>query len=144
MCYNDQKTGEETMKKLHVVGAAIIEGDRVLAAKRGESRYEYVAHKYEFVGGKEEEGESEEEAVVREVREELGAEIEVTGYLLRTEHVYPDFSIELSVYLCRLLSGYRSKEHEALVWMPLSALDAQAWAPADAPVVEKLKEMQGK
>lgn len=130
------------MKKLHVVGAAIIEGGRVLAAKRGESRYAYVAHKYEFAGGKVEAGEREEEAVAREVREELGAEIEIAGHLMRTEYAYPDFEIELSVYLCRLLSGYSVSEHEALVWMPLGALDASEWAPADAPIVEKLKSMQ--
>ena len=129
------------MKKLHVVGAAIVEDGRVLAAKRGESKYGYVAHKYEFVGGKVEEGESETEALVREVREELGAEIEVTGHFIRIGHTYPDFEIELSVYFCKLLSGYRITEHESLCWMPVAELNANEWAPADAPAVEKLKTM---
>ena len=126
------------MKKLHVVGAAIVEGGKVLAAKRGESKYRYVAHKYEFVGGKVEEGESETEALVRE---ELGAEIEVTGHFIRIGHTYPDFEIELSVYFCKLLSGYRITEHESLCWMPVAELNAEEWAPADAPAVEKLKTM---
>lgn len=129
------------MKKLHVVGAAIVEGGKVLAAKRGESKYKYVAHKYEFVGGKVEEGEGETEALVREVREELGAEIEVTGHFIRIGHTYPDFEIELSVYFCKLLSGYRITEHESLCWMPVAELNANEWAPADAPAVEKLKTM---
>lgn len=129
------------MKKLHVVGAAIVEGGKVLAAKRGESKYRYVAHKYEFVGGKVEEGECEAEALVREVREELGAEIEVTGHFIRIGHTYPDFEIELSVYFCKLLSGYRITEHESLCWMPVAELNAEEWAPADAPAVEKLKTM---
>lgn len=129
------------MKKLHVVGAAIVEGGKVLAAKRGESKYRYVAHKYEFVGGKVEEGESETEALVREVREELGAEIEVTGHFIRIGHTYPDFEIELSVYFCKLLSGYHITEHESLCWMPVAELNANEWAPADAPAVEKLKTM---
>lgn len=129
------------MKKLHVVGAAIVEGGKVLATKRGESKYKYVAHKYEFVGGKVEEGESETEALVREVREELGAEIEVTGHFIRIGHTYPDFEIELSVYFCKLLSGYRITEHESLCWMPVAELIAEEWAPADAPAVEKLKTM---
>lgn len=129
------------MKKLHVVGAAIVEGGKVLAAKRGESKYKYVAHKYEFVGGKVEEGESETEALVREVREELSAEIEVTGHFIRIGHTYPDFEIELSVYFCKLLSGYRITEHESLCWMPVAELNANEWAPADAPAVEKLKTM---
>lgn len=129
------------MKKLHVVGAAIVEGGKVLAAKRGESKYKYVAHKYEFVGGKVEEGESETEALVREVREELSAEIEVTGHFIRIGHTYPDFEIELSVYFCKLLSGYRITEHESLCWLPVAELNANEWAPADAPAVEKLKTM---
>ena len=129
------------MKKLHVVGAAIVEGGKVLAAKRGESKYEYVAHKYEFVGGKVEAGESERDALVREVREELGAEVEVTGHLIRIEHTYPDFAIELSVYFCKLLSGYRLTEHESLCWMSVSGLNAEEWAPADAQKVEKLKTL---
>ena len=102
------------MKRLHVVGAAIVEGGRVLAAKRGESRYEYVAHKYEFVGGKVETGESEEDALRREVFEELGAQVEV---------------------------GEQLTEHESLAWIPLSELDAALWAPADVPMVEKLRSV---
>ena len=131
------------MKRLHVVGAAIVEGGRVLAAKRGESRYEYVAHKYEFAGGKIEPGESPEQALVREIKEELCADIRIIQPFMTLEHEYPDFTITLYIFLCEFVSEFRNPEHETLAWLPLSELNAEEWAPADAPAVEKLKEMRG-
>lgn len=128
-------------KHLEVVGAVILREGKVLAAKRGESRYPYVAHKFEFVGGKIEPGESAEAALAREVCEELGARIEAERPFLTIEHEYPDFTITLHTFLCKLLSDVHNTEHEALVWMPLSALDAAEWAPADAPAVEALKKL---
>lgn len=128
-------------KHLEVVGAVILREGKVLAARRGESRYPYVAHKFEFVGGKIEPGESAERALEREVREELGARIEVERPFLTLEHEYPDFTITLHTFLCTLLSGFHKTEHEALVWMPLAALDAAEWAPADAPAVAALKKL---
>lgn len=128
-------------KHLEVVGAVIVREGKVLAAKRGESKYPYVAHKYEFVGGKIEAGESPAQALVREVKEELRADIRVLRPFLTMEHEYPDFTITLHTFLCKLLSDVHNTEHEALVWMPLSALDAAEWAPADAPAVEALKKL---
>lgn len=130
------------MKKLHVVGAAIIEGGKVLAAKRGDSQYAYVAHKYEFVGGKVEEGESEEQALLREISEELGAQARSEGLFMRTHHVYPDFEVDLAIYSCTLLTPYRNTEHEALRWISFAELRAEEWAPADIPVVDKLKSLR--
>lgn len=126
-------------RHLEVVGAVIVREGKVLAAKRGESKYAYVAHKYEFVGGKVEPGECAEQALAREVREELGARIEVVRPFLTMEHEYPDFTITLHTFLCNLLSDFHNTEHESLEWMPLSALRAEEWAPADAPAVEALK-----
>ena len=130
-------------KHLEVVGAVFIEKGAVLAARRGESKYPYVAHKYEFAGGKIEPGESAEQALMRELKEELCADIRVVRPFLTMEHEYPDFTITLHTYLCEFLSEFRNTEHEALAWLPLSKLDAEEWAPADAPAVEKLKEMRG-
>lgn len=129
-------------KHLEVVGAVIVREGKVLAAKRGESKYPYVAHKYEFVGGKIEAGESPAQALVREVKEELRADIRVLRPFLTMEHEYPDFTITLHTFLCEFLSGFSNIEHEALEWMPLSSLNAENWAPADAPAVEKLKTMR--
>ncbi len=129
-------------KHLEVVGAVIVREGKVLAAKRGESKYPYVAHKYEFVGGKIEAGESPAQALVREVKEELRADIRVLRPFLTMEHEYPDFTITLHTFLCEFLSGFSNTEHESLEWLPLGSLDAVQWAPADAPAVEKLKTMR--
>lgn len=129
------------MPHLHVVGAVVLRGKEVLAARRGESRYPYVAHKFEFVGGKVEQGESEEEALVRELREELGVKARVIGHFKTVSHEYPDFSITLSAYFCEFLSDFSCTEHEELRWIPLSELDPEAWAPADVPLVQSLKTL---
>ena len=104
--------------KLEVIVRIIYDNTKiaqVLATKRGESKYEYVAHKFESIGGKVEIGESEDQAPLREIWEGLGAETEITVHLMRAEHVYPDFAIKLSGCFYRLLGGYRITEHEALV-----------------------------
>ena len=129
-------------KHLEVVGAVFVQGGRVLAAKRGESKYAYVAHKYEFAGGKIEPGESPEQALVREIKEELCADIRIIQPFMTLEHEYPDFTITLYIFLCEFVSEFRNTEHETLAWLPLSELNAEEWAPADAPAVEKLKGMR--
>ena len=124
---------------LQVVGAVVVQNGCVLAAKRGESRYAYVAHKYEFAGGKIEEGEAPEQALLRELAEELRAKARVLGAYCTVTHEYPDFRITLHTYRCELLSPAVCTEHEQLSWLPLASLDAAEWAPADAPVVERLR-----
>ena len=126
-------------KHLNVVGALIIREGKVLAARRGESPYAYVAHKYEFVGGKIEQGESPQEALCRELREELRAEASVGELFETVFHDYPDFCITLSVYRCTLKEGYENTEHEELRWIPLQDLNAADWAPADGPIVKNLR-----
>lgn len=127
-------------KHLNVVGAVVLRGDEILAARRGASKYAYVAHKLEFAGGKIEEGESAEQALAREVREELRAEIRILRPYAEVAHEYPDFTITLKTFLCEFLSGFQNTEHEALLWIPRADLNAADWAPADAPIVEKLKK----
>lgn len=132
---------EKDMKKhLQVVGAILLKDGKVLAAKRGESKYAYVAHKYEFVGGKIEPGETPEDALVREVKEELCADIRVCSHFLDMTHEYPDFSITLHTYLCEFLSGFQSTEHEALRFLSAEELREEEWAPADVPALEKLRQ----
>lgn len=128
-------------KHLEVVGAVIVREGRVLAAKRGKSKYAYVAHKYEFAGGKIEPGEGKEEALVREIKEELCADIRILRPFLTLEHEYPDFTITLYTFLCEFTSEFCNTEHESLEWLPLCSLDAAQWAPADAPAVEELKKL---
>lgn len=132
---------ENEMKKhLQVVGAVLLKGNKVLAAKRGESKYAYVAHKYEFVGGKIEAGETPEEALVREVKEELCADIRVCSHFLDMTHEYPDFCITLHTYLCEFLTDFHCTEHEALRFLAADELKEEEWAPADVPALVKLRK----
>ena len=96
-------------KHLEVVGAVFVQKGRVLAAKRGESKYAYVAHKYEFAGGKIEPGESPEQALVREIKEELCADIRIIQPFMTLEHEYPDFTITLYTFLCEFVSDFRTE-----------------------------------
>lgn len=121
--------------KLVKVAAALIERDgRVLATQRG-----YGAFKdgWEFPGGKLEAGETAEEALAREIREELAADIEIGAKLCTVEHDYPDFHLSMDCFCCRLRAGgLRLLEHEAARWLAPEEMDAVAWLPADRPVAE--------
>ncbi len=122
-----------------VSGAVFIRDGKIFAARRGESKYPYVAHKYEFVGGKREKGEAIEETLVRECREEIDAEITIERPFLTTEYVYPDFRIVLHTFLAELKGEPVRKEHEEFRWIPIAELDEKEWAPADVPAIRKLK-----
>lgn len=126
-------------KHINVVGGIFIWEGKVLASMRGESKYAYVAHKYEFVGGKIEAGETPEQALSRELCEEMGAEIEVVSHYMTVTHEYPDFIVTLQTYLCRFLSDFQVLEHERADFLRGDELDEKNWAPADAPIVRKLK-----
>ena len=125
-------------KHYEVVGAVILENGKLFSARRGESKFSYVAHKYEFAGGKIEAGETGEEAIEREIREELGAKIKVLDKFDCVSHEYPDFTITLHTYLCEFITSYKNTEHEDLKWLPLSEIKEEEWAPADIPVLRKI------
>jgi 8-oxo-dGTP diphosphatase len=129
------------MKRVvHVVGAAIFneQGD-VLCALRGPQMS--MPNVWEFPGGKVEEGESPEAALVREIREELGCTVSVGKLLADVFHEYEHAVIHLRTYEAHLTDGEpRAREHAELRWVPLSQLRALAWAPADLPTVEALLE----
>ena len=131
--------GGKEMPHYNVVGALVMREGKVLAARRGTSKFEYVAHKYEFVGGKVEPGETEEEALVRELREELCVSARVLRHFRTVDYVYPDFSVHLSVYSAEFLSEFHLTEHEELRWIPVAQLDPSEWSPADAPIVDALR-----
>lgn len=127
------------MKTIHVVAAIIRNGDKILATQRG-----YGEHKggWEFPGGKIEEGETPQEALVREIREELEADINVGDHLVTVEHDYPDFHLSMQCYWAELIEGTHLKllEHEAAKWLSIDELDTVAWLPADVDVVRALCE----
>jgi len=99
--------------------------------------------KWEFPGGKIEEGESKKECLTREVKEELGLNIEVLDPLEMVEYHYPEFSISLYPFLCKIKSGELSvSEHAQVKWVALDNLENYDWAEADIPILTELKEMR--
>jgi len=119
-----------------------VRGNRYLCVQRGSSKYIYISEKFEFPGGKVEPGESNEDALIREIREELNANIKVMGFLIKVQHQYPDFHVEMDGYLCELVSAeVRLSEHKSLAWLPAGELGSLDWAAADLPIVEKLQNL---
>ena len=130
-------------KHIQVAAALIFENGKIFATKRGESPYAYVAHKYEFPGGKIENGERGEDAVKRELEEELNLSVSIGGLYAKTTFGYPDFIITLSLYECEMLSSFTLKEHEAYAFIRPCDLNAEEWAPADGEILASLKRIFG-
>lgn len=125
------------MKTIEVVAAVILKDGAVFATQRG---YGPWKDWWEFPGGKIEAGECPQEALVREIREELDAEVEVGELLETVEWDYPDFHLTMHCFICSLLSeSMRLNEHEAAAWLTRETLDTVRWLPADEGVVEKLR-----
>lgn len=125
------------MKTVKVVAAIIQKDGKIFATQRG---YGEFKGGWEFPGGKIEEGETPEQALVREIREELETEIEVGELLEQVEYDYPNFHLSMDCFLCTIKSGdLVLKEHEDARWLGKEQLDSVEWLPADEGVVEKLK-----
>ena len=129
------------MKSIKVVAAVIRRGDRLFATQRG-----YGAYKdwWEFPGGKVEAGETPEEALVREIQEELDAEITVEDYITTVEYDYPEFHLSMACYWCSLKTDHLFlREHEAAKWVRMEELRQVNWLPADILVVEAIERAAG-
>ena len=123
-------------KHIVVVAAIIVRDGRIFATQRG---YGDWKDWWEFPGGKVEPGESPEDALKREIREELATEIEVDELLTTVEYDYPKFHLMMHCYLCTIISGDLSLlEHEDARWLAIDELDSVKWLPADKDVIEKL------
>ena len=126
------------MKTIEVVAAIIIKEGQVFATQRGYGEFQGW---WEFPGGKMEAGESPQEALKREIREELDAEIEVKELLETVEWDYPNFHLTMHCYICNLLSeSLHLNEHEAATWLDLENLRSVKWLPADVILLDKIAE----
>ena len=128
-------------KEIRVVGAAIIKEGRVLVAQRPASDKAYKSLKWEFPGGKIEPGETEEEAVKREIKEELDCKIEVDALLPEMEYEYPDFILRMTICICHLADSLEPKclEHNAIRWVTVEEMSSLDWAAADARCYPPIK-----
>lgn len=125
-----------TMKTINVVAAVIMKEGRVFATQRG---YGEFKDGWEFPGGKVEAGESPEEALRREIREELEVDVNVGDLIDTIEYDYPAFHLSMKCYACTIAGGSpHLLEHEAARWLSADQLDSVAWLPADITLIQKI------
>lgn len=130
------------MKTIKVAAAIIIHDNQIFATQRG---YGEFKDGWEFPGGKIEEGETPQEALAREIKEELDTEIEVKDFLETVEYDYPEFHISMDCFFCTIKSGELVlKEHEAAKWLTAETLDSVDWLPADQALVQSIKKHREK
>ena len=126
------------MKTIRVVAAVIRKGDKIFATQRG---YGELKGGWEFPGGKIEDGETPQEALKREIEEELDTEILVGELIDTIEYDYPNFHLSMDCFWCEIVEGRLVlKEHEAARWLDRKTLDDVEWLPADVTLVGKIKE----
>jgi 8-oxo-dGTP diphosphatase len=131
---------EEAMTKdIYVVGAVIISNGKILCAQRG--RTKALPLKWEFPGGKIEESESPEEALRREIQEEIRCKIDIDEQIASTTYEYDFGVVHLTTFYCRLLEGTPVlTEHASIKWLSPEELTSLDWAPADVPTVRQVSE----
>ena len=128
-----------TVRTIEVVAAIILKDGKVFATRRGYGEWKGW---WEFPGGKIEAGETLQAALVREIREELDAEISVGDLLDTVEWDYPDFHLTMHCYLCTLLSeSMHLNEHEAAAWLTADTIRSVNWLPADIVLLDKIEEV---
>jgi 8-oxo-dGTP diphosphatase len=127
------------MKKIEVVAAIIFYGDEILCVQRPENKLSYISKKFEFPGGKIEDGETKQEALKREIQEELGINLSIGDFFLTVIHPYPDFELTMHSFICEVdTKDIVLHEHILLKWLTTENLNQLDWAAADIPIVNKL------
>ena len=126
------------MKTIEVVAAIIHQDGRILATQRGYGEYKGWL---EFPGGKMEPGETEEQAIVREIREELNVGIRVERKVCTVEYDYPQFHLRMYCFWCSITEGtLELKEHQSARWLEPTEWESVEWLPADVEVVKQFDE----
>lgn len=126
-------------KNIEVVAAIIQKDNQIFATERG---YGSFQGQWEFPGGKMETGETREEALVREIKEELMAEINIKEYFMTIEYDYPEFHLTMHCFMCELVGDeIRLVEHSSAKWLTKEELNSVPWLPADVDIIEKLREI---
>lgn len=126
------------MKNIKVVAAIIINKNKVFATQRG---YGEFKDGWEFPGGKIEKGETPEQALEREIQEELETKIQVNEKIDTVEYDYPNFHLSMDSFICNIIEGNLIlKEHEAAKWLSKEELYSVNWLPADEELIEKIKK----
>ena len=127
------------MKTINVVAALIVHDGRIFATQRGYGDWKGW---WEFPGGKVEPGEAPQDALVREIREELATDIRVERYVTTVEWDYPSFHLSMRCYLCSVVSGSLTLlEHEAAAWLDKEHLRSVEWLPADSGIIPKIEAL---
>lgn len=127
------------MKQIEVVAGIIYYGDKILCVQRAINKLPYISEKFEFPGGKIEQGETQIEALQRELLEELNISADIKSFYFTVVHQYPDFELTMHSYICEIdTKDITLNEHISLQWLNLSELQNLDWAAADIPIVNKL------
>ena len=127
------------MKTINVVAALIVHNGRIFATQRGYGEWKGW---WEFPGGKVEQNETPEDALVREIQEELATEIRVESFVSTIEWDYPTFHLSMRCYLCSVVSGSLTLlEHEAAAWLDREHLRSMQWLPADEAIISEIEAL---
>jgi 8-oxo-dGTP diphosphatase len=130
------------MKQITTVAGVIKnENGEILCTLRDQGKYDYVSFKWEFPGGKVEEGETNEQTLTRELHEELEIDVEIENFFYQVEHDYPDFHLSMAVFECKLISKeMKMNVHKGIKWLKPNDMMTLDWAAADIPVAELIVE----
>jgi len=131
------------MKKIEVVAGVLVNDDKCLCVQRPKHKLDYISEKFEFPGGKIEDCETRQEALKRELHEELNIKVEVGDFIMTVNHQYPDFELTMHAFRIDVESReIRLNEHIYQIWLDREDLLQLDWAAADIPIVEKLKTLE--
>jgi 8-oxo-dGTP diphosphatase len=136
---SNQQSPTTTLPVVEVVAAIIFDNNQILATQRGYGKWRGW---WEFPGGKIQQGESREKALIREIKEELDAEIVIDRFHATVDYNYPEFHLTMHCYLCHFLNGnYTLKEHLSARWLSADSLNTVQWLPADLNLVAELSQL---